>query len=807
MKPVAPPLSAERPPSRSTHARLKVKENSALMVYRDSSLHAGTRAKLEEERKLLKTQQSLDKQSALFALEVKKLKENQCRVAKRQQRMAMTAMKKYSVYLIQALYRGHAARIRCRIIRSVRYLGAFLVRRFHWRKRSRAARVIKSAYKRFVLWRSLKRYHLMVRMATLIQRNYRSHFLLRRAVLRRFTMTMWQHVKLFGVCRATHVVYPEAKHKRVIYRGLANFYRRLRIKRMENASNTYRVFYGLFFAETPAAKKRIESRSSSIVDKRRSISLDKRRSTTFKRQTIRSDLSLSLFTYRMENATRNMAKRENEEATQDILQFLRGRVIADQMKKFRMKRQSPPSSPIQQRNNGSFAKSPVGRELSMGRHRVPGVPTPPSSLLAPNRSSLHARPQGPTTSFSRNQIIPKLNSPKPSSALPIVEQFTKTRKSFGRSFGNNDNRNTSFNTLDSIKEGTRLNADLPTNLPTFDDVFNDYVLPKRLMKYRSTSQIDPNSMLANLKADGSDKLVPFELRGNYRLKTVADAVLCIQDLFQLAVKNPLVLQNPFDRRQSIDPNAAIPAKRDRSPRFIETFLPFNGTFHYSIFRRGAVSYDFESSAVYNKLSDLKLSSGKRALLRQHVIKTSAVYYEQERFDRRHFMNPMRKDQPKPPAQDIDTLDKIFLENFDQSESKKKKKRKQRVAKSLDDESDKRAQENLIREKILKMREEILQQQELIGALNGKIDDSSSDSDTTSTSSSETDSDSESDDDDSGSGGDSDGADDRSNDSSDDEEVQPAGHGLNQAPSAPGQPPPSFNFRRRNNNDISLLAAL
>ena len=300
--------------------------------------------------------------------------------------------------------------------------------------------------------------------------------------------------------------------------------------------------------------------------------------------------------------------------------------------------------------------------------------------------------------------------------------------------------------------------------------------------------------------DETDKLVPFELRGNYRLKTLADTVLYIQDLFQIAVQNPLVLQNPFDRKPA-NQDLLIPEKRDRSPRFIETHLPFNGTFQYSIFRRGGVSYDFENSAVYNKLSDLKLSSGKRALLRQHVIKSSAVKCEEERFHRRHFMNPMRKDQPQMPVNDIDTLDLIFLENFEKSESKKQKKRRNRLVKPTEGDSGLRAQENLIRDKILKMREEILQQQELINALKGSHDESDEDSDSdTSTSSAS-----------SSSGGEMSADEGESVDSGDDDEDE-ASNEMDHFPShqhasSPTTPAPSFRFQRRTNVNLLSLTDL
>lgn len=312
---------------------------------------------------------------------------------------------------------------------------------------------------------------------------------------------------------------------------------------------------------------------------------------------------------------------------------------------------------------------------------------------------------------------------------------------------------TALNALGSIEEGKRAGKDstisqLGTALPTFDDVFNDYVMPKRLIKYRSTTQIDPNSMFANLKVEGSDKLVPFELRGNYRLKSIAEVVQCLQDLSAIAMKNPLLLQNPFDRSVFRD-DLTRQTKPDKSPRFIETFLPFNGTFEHSIFRRGAMSYDYESSAVYNQLSDLANSSGKRALIRQHVIKTSAVEYEEARYKRRHFMNPMRKNQPAPPEFDVATLDAQFLESveskFDLTKKnttfKKRKRFKNPKGIGIGEGEGStstisvKEQENLIRHKISKLREDILQQQEIIGALNDSSSDEDNESDTSTTSSS------------------------------------------------------------------------
>ena len=96
MKPTMPVNSSTRPPSRarSAYARQRVKESNPSMQYRDTSIFGATRQKEEEDHKLQKTQQSLNKQSAIFANEVKKLRERQGKLAKAQQRMATTVSPK-----------------------------------------------------------------------------------------------------------------------------------------------------------------------------------------------------------------------------------------------------------------------------------------------------------------------------------------------------------------------------------------------------------------------------------------------------------------------------------------------------------------------------------------------------------------------------------------------------------------------------------------------------------------------------------------------------------------------------------------
>jgi hypothetical protein len=94
------------------------------------------------------------------------------------------------------------------------------------------------------------------------------------------------------------------------------------INRLENPHNSFRLFYGLFFADTPTEKRRIQSRASSLV-KNRTHTLQGNRQTILQR--------IDIAAVKIEKAPMNVLKRVNAAATHDILQHLRGRVIAGQM--------------------------------------------------------------------------------------------------------------------------------------------------------------------------------------------------------------------------------------------------------------------------------------------------------------------------------------------------------------------------------------------------------------------------------------------------------------------------------------------
>jgi hypothetical protein len=128
--------------------------------------------------------------------------------------------------------------------------------------------------------------------------------------------------------------------------------------RLENACNSYRLFYGIFFAESSLAKRHIQSRASSVVSKR---------SNTLEgnRQSILRKIKIEMSSVKIARASVNVAKRVNAAATHDLLHHMRGHVIADQIKQFRQRQPSMPLNPPPhsghgyQRTNGSFANKSI----------------------------------------------------------------------------------------------------------------------------------------------------------------------------------------------------------------------------------------------------------------------------------------------------------------------------------------------------------------------------------------------------------------------------------------------------------------
>lgn len=121
--------------------------------------------------------------------------------------------------------------------------------------------------------------------------------------------------------------------------------------------NSYRLFYGIFFAEAPIVKRHLQSRASSIVGKR---------SRVFEgnsRQSIVRNINIEVLSLKIARAPINVYRKVEAAATHITLQHFRSHVIADQMKQMQHMNRRPsmvipsPRNQAAVRTNGSFRNS------------------------------------------------------------------------------------------------------------------------------------------------------------------------------------------------------------------------------------------------------------------------------------------------------------------------------------------------------------------------------------------------------------------------------------------------------------------
>lgn len=145
--------------------------------------------------------------------------------------MAVTAMEKYTVTYIQAIWRGYLARQRFHLLQAKHFLRTYLSFRYRWKRQSKASRIIIGIYRRFSILSHLKSVAIPSQKARIIQKAYKRRFLQKRGIIRFRTHQVWEHMKLFGICRAKNILSPLEREKRVIYNLFLRFHRRLRARR------------------------------------------------------------------------------------------------------------------------------------------------------------------------------------------------------------------------------------------------------------------------------------------------------------------------------------------------------------------------------------------------------------------------------------------------------------------------------------------------------------------------------------------------------------------------------------------------
>lgn len=145
--------------------------------------------------------------------------------------MAVTALEKYTITYLQAIWRGYQARRHLHLLKARHFIYTYLSFRSRWKRHSKASRLILRVYRRYSITKHLKRLAIPSQHARIIQRAYKRHFLQNRGIIRFRAHQMWEHMKVFGLCRAKNVLCPHEKEKRVIYNFFVHFHRRLRARR------------------------------------------------------------------------------------------------------------------------------------------------------------------------------------------------------------------------------------------------------------------------------------------------------------------------------------------------------------------------------------------------------------------------------------------------------------------------------------------------------------------------------------------------------------------------------------------------
>jgi hypothetical protein len=157
--------------------------------------------------------------------------------------MAITAMEKYTITFIQSVWRGHLGRQEFKRHKATRFLWTYLSFRYRWRRDSRASYSIVVAYRKHYLLKKLKLFVFPSQTIRIIQKAYKKRFLRIKAIIRCKAQEIWNHVKLFGICKAKHVLCPYEKARLRVLNLFMRFHRKIRARRYVNIVVLYETYF------------------------------------------------------------------------------------------------------------------------------------------------------------------------------------------------------------------------------------------------------------------------------------------------------------------------------------------------------------------------------------------------------------------------------------------------------------------------------------------------------------------------------------------------------------------------------------
>mmetsp|Transcript_2988 Transcript_2988/g.4532 ORF Transcript_2988/g.4532 Transcript_2988/m.4532 type:complete len:724 (-) Transcript_2988:165-2336(-) len=399
--------------------------------YHDTSLDAATRSKKRHMVNLQRKKSTMDRLSANFEAEARKVALLQRKLAKYQHDMAFTAQQKFAVLYLQSIFRGCLARRLLLRLFYGRFLREFLSFRYRYRMMLCAATVLIRATRAFLATRRYQRFVYHSRNARTIQKAYRKRYRRMRAVVRMGCIKLCRDVICMGIAKAKQQLCVFERARRVLYKFMHGYIRKQRQKRLGNSSGARKIFYALFHidklppmlpADTSVPSKSSFSRRGTIVS-----SVDD--------------------SYRIDCALKRIEHSKFEESVEQLRAFVKAQAARE------------------------------ARRIKKEAHEIKRF----------RRGNSRVTPAPPT------KVLKKLSSAPPN---------------------------------------------LSSSTSNLGDQF-----PKKVLKRRASSQLEPELIFANEKTKGSKQSTPYVLRDSFRLKSLHEVVDFLVDLSRTVAKSPELIQS------------------------------------------------------------------------------------------------------------------------------------------------------------------------------------------------------------------------------------------------------------------------
>mmetsp|Transcript_11071 Transcript_11071/g.18085 ORF Transcript_11071/g.18085 Transcript_11071/m.18085 type:complete len:921 (+) Transcript_11071:175-2937(+) len=164
-----------------------------------------------------------------------------------------------------------------------------------------------------------------------------------------------------------------------------------------------------------------------------------------------------------------------------------------------------------------------------------------------------------TLSFLKHMVtkhgLAKMSSKIVSGKNPLLAGGSRGRSRGGNRRGvNSPNNKGNYGKLSApkiVRTQSFINRNIILqSVNSYRKTVQDFRVPRRLIHLSSYSQLDPNSIFANQLSSSTNKVIPYEIRGFFRLKTLAEVVHFIQDLSSAAIKCPELLHDPFENEDN-----------------------------------------------------------------------------------------------------------------------------------------------------------------------------------------------------------------------------------------------------------------